>query len=196
MKRMYTPPIIIFALLLLVVVSGCIEAGGVRAPEETKLSIPTFKPRETEGPPPSILAFSIPDQDLPDEWIKMREVSESSGSLSRLTQTISPRTLSTTIVIWETFRDPYKTKFREILKEDSKTITLTAEDGEEINAVTIEDEEEYKITAHLGIYTFVASTTTPQNIDDLEKFGTHSEVVNEIFLIGINQAKGYDLDTL
>ncbi len=193
---MYTPPIIIFALLLLVVVSGCIETGGVRAPEEIKLSIPTLKSRETEGPPPSILAFSIPDQDLPDEWIKTREVSESSGGLSRLTQTISPRTLSTTIVIWEIFRDPYKTKFREISKEDSKTITLTAEDGEEINAITVEDKDLYQITTHLGLYTFVASTTTPQNIDDLEKFGTHSEVVNEIFLTGVNHAKGYDLDTL
>ncbi|MEE8358978.1 MAG: hypothetical protein V3R82_06170 [Candidatus Hydrothermarchaeales archaeon] len=196
MKRMYTPPIIIFALLLLVVVSGCIETGGIRAPEETKLSIPTLKPRETEGPPPSILAFSIPDQDLPNEWIKTREVSESSGGLSRLTQTISPRTLSTTIVTWEIFRDPYKTKFREISKEDSKTITLTTEDGEEINAITVEDKDLYQITTHLGLYTFVASTTTPQNINDLEKFGTHSEVVNEIFLIGINQAKRYDLDIL
>jgi len=196
MKKMYMSPIIIFVLLLLVIVSGCIETGGIRAPEDTTLSIPTLKPRGTEGPPPSILAFSIPNKDLPDEWIKTREVSESSGDLSRLTQTISPRTLSTTIVIWEIFRDPYKTKFREILKEDSKTITLTAEDGEEINAIIVEDKDLYQITTHLGLYTFVARTTTPQNIDDLEKFGTHSEVVNEIFFTGINNAKGYDLDTL
>ncbi len=196
MKRVYKPTTIIFALLLVVIISGCIEAGGVRAPEETKLSIPTLKPRETEGPPPSILAFSIPDQDLPDEWIKTREVSESSGDLSRLTQTISPRTLSTTIVTWEIFRDPYKTKFREISGEDPKTLTFKDENNEEINAITVEDKDLYQITTHLGLYTFVASTTTPQNIDDLEKFGTHSEVVNEIFLTGVNQAKGYDLDTL
>ncbi len=196
MKRMYKPPIIIFALLLLVVVSGCIESGGGRVPEETKIPISTLNPWETGAPPLSILAFSIPDQDLPNEWIKTREVSESSGGLSRLIQTISPRTLATTVVTWETFRDPYKTKFKEISKEDSKTITLTAEDGEEITAVTVEDEDLYKIATHLGLYTFVASTTTPQNIDDLEKFGTHSEVVNDIFLTGVNQAIQYDLETL
>ncbi|MFQ5976058.1 MAG: hypothetical protein ACE5J5_07075 [Candidatus Hydrothermarchaeales archaeon] len=187
---------LLIVLLLLVILSGCIEAGEVTAPEKIKLPIPTLKPKETMGPPPSILAFSIPDQELPNEWIKAREVSESSGGLSRLTQTISPRTLATTVVTWETFRDPYKTKFKEISREDSKTITLTTDDGEEISAITVEDEGLYKITIHLGLYTFVAGTSTPQNIDDLEKFGTHSEVVNNIFLTGINLAKKYDLETL
>ncbi|MFQ5887158.1 MAG: hypothetical protein ACE5HY_00505 [Candidatus Hydrothermarchaeales archaeon] len=196
MKRVCRLPIVFIFLSLLVILSGCIEAGEVRPSEETKLPIPTLKPKETQGPPPSILAFSIPDQELPNEWIKTREVSESSGGLSRLTQTISPRTLYTTVVTWETFRDPYKTKFKEISKENSETITLTAEDGEEISAITIEEEGLYKIATHLGLYTFVASTSTPENIDNLEKFGTHSEVVNDIFLTGINLARRYDLETL
>ncbi len=197
MSKIFKPPNVLIILALLAITTGCIEAGDVRPPELTMPPIPTLRAKETPGAPLSILAFAIPDQKLPDDWIKTREVSESSGGLSRLEQTISPRTLGTTVVKWETYRDPYKTKFKEILaEENSETITLTPEAGEEIEVVTVEEEGLYKIATHLGLYTFVASTSTPENIDDLEIFGTHSEVITDIFLTGINQANQYDLETL
>ncbi|MFQ6136867.1 MAG: hypothetical protein ACE5PM_06775, partial [Candidatus Hydrothermarchaeales archaeon] len=157
------------------------------------------EPKETEGPkplPPSILSFSIPDEKLPKEWIKTREASESAGGISSLTETISPRTLPTTVVTWYTYRDPYKTQYKEISTKSTQTITLTTDKGEEITAVTIKEAGLYKIATHIGFYTFVASTTTPENIDNLEKYGTHEEVVNDIFLTGVNLAMQYDLSSL
>ncbi len=197
MLKKIKPPNVLIILAILAITTGCIEAGGVRPLEVTMPPLPTLMAKETPGAPLSILAFAIPDQELPDEWIKTREVSESSGGLSRLEQTMSPRTLGTTVVKWETYRDPYKTKFKEILAEENfKTVRLTPETGKEIEVVTIEEEGLYQIATHLGLYTFVASTSTPENIDALEIFGTHPEVITNIFLTGINQANQYDLETL
>jgi hypothetical protein len=97
-------------------------------------------------------------------------------------------------IVWRVERDPYGKEYERIKADSNAAMTLII-DETEIPAVITKEKGLYMISTHIGLYTFAAETEFPEEIDSIKVYGTHDEVVKEVFEAGVENSLSFDLDS-
>ncbi len=179
-----------FLVFFVLLFSGCIEAGSLSlSNDERRIDLSSIGSQLKEvRKNPYSSAMGVPLKSLPRHFMRSRE----EGSY---TEFITLEGLPSTIILWRVEKDPFAKKFESIKADSRSTIDLEV-GSTEIKAEVTDTDDLYRIAAHIGIYTFIAMTENPDDIDSVKVFGTHNEVVGEVFTAGLENALTYDLDSL
>lgn len=177
-------------VLLVLLFSGCIEAGSLSlSNDEGRLDLPSIASQLKKAQKnPYSSDMGVPLNSLPSHYMRSREA----GSY---TEAFTLEGLPSTTIVWRVEKDPFGKVFEDIKAESSSTIDIEV-DSTKIKAEVTETESLYRIAAHIGIFTLIAETKNPDDIDSVKAFGTHNEVVGNVFTAGLENALAYDLDSL
>lgn len=174
-------------VLLVLMLSGCIEAGSLGLPEDTQdIDLSTLKSQFLELQKPSSTSdMGVPLKSLPDHFVR-------SGEYGSYTESFSLQGLPSTTIVWKVYRDPYANEYKNIQKRLTGIEEMNI--SSEVFKVTVVDEDDvFQLASHIGLYTFVAESADPENIGSAEIYGSYEEVVTEVFKAGLKNALGYDL---
>jgi hypothetical protein len=97
-------------------------------------------------------------------------------------------------IVWRVERDPYGKEYERIKAESTGAMTTMIGENE-IPAVITQEKGVYRVSTHIGLYTFAAETEVPEEIDSIKVYGTHDEVVKEVFEAGVKNSLSFDLDS-
>jgi hypothetical protein len=117
-----------------------------------------------------------------------------SGEEGSYSESFTLKGLPSTTVVWSVKKDPYGREYSKISSSTKKKITVDV-DSSEITATVTDKEGLYKLSAHMGLYTFEAETRYGDEIDMAGIHGTHEEVVKRVFEAGLKNALKYDLSS-
>ncbi|HDH28101.1 MAG TPA: hypothetical protein ENH13_03110 [Euryarchaeota archaeon] len=186
-----------FLILLLVVTAftGCIESGSFNvAGDGGSFKLPDFRmgssSLETDeaGSLSSTGDLAVPMRSLPRHFLRSSE----SGSYS---ESFSLEGLPSTSIVWRVEKDPFEKVFQSI-SEDSNSKTEIDVDGTLFDVEVEKRHDLYRLAAHYGLYTFIAETTSPGEIENARAYGSAAEVVETVFVAGLKNALSYDLESL
>ncbi len=178
----------LFLLVLVVLtLSGCIEAGSLGLPADTKnIDLSSFKTQILDlQSPTSTSDMGVPLKSLPGHYVR-------SGEHGSYTESFSLEGLPSTTIVWKVYRDPYAKEYKDVQKRLTGIEEMNV--SSEVFKVTVVDEDDiFQLASHIGLYTFVAEAQDPEKIDSAEVYGTHEEVVTAVFEAGLKNALRYDL---
>jgi hypothetical protein len=179
-----------FLLFFMLMTMGCIEAGSLSLPDEdTKIDLSQLGDQLKEfRKSPSSDQIGVPIKSLPRHFLRSAE----HGSYS---EAFTLGGLPSTTIVWTAYKDPFGKEYERIRSKSRSSARLIVDD-QEITAVVADTDTLYRISSHLGLYTFVAETKTPREIDSVKIYGTHEEVVKKVFEAGVENALAFDLDSL
>jgi hypothetical protein len=179
-----------FLVLFVLLFSGCIEAGSLSlSNDDRRIDLTSLgsQLKDVQRSPYSS-EMGVPLKSLPRHFVRSRE----EGSYREV---LTLEGLPSTTILWRVEKDPFAKDFEMIKTDSSSRIDLEV-GSTEIKAEVTDTDDLYRITTHIGIYTFIAETNNPGDIDSVNVFGTHEEVVNKVFTAGLENALTYDLDSL
>jgi hypothetical protein len=186
-----------FLILFLVVFAftGCIESGSFDvAGDVSSINLPDFiggnsgDVTSEVSPLTSTGDLAVPVTSLPSHFLRSSETGSYSESFSLVG-------LPSTSVVWRVELDPFEKTFQSISK-DSNNKTELVVDGT-LFKVEVENRRNlYRLAAHRGIYTFIAETGNPVEIENARAYGSAAEVVQTVFVAGLKNALAYDLGSL
>jgi hypothetical protein len=179
-----------FLLLLVIVTSGCIESGSLDlASTDTTFDLSSIASQFKEmDKRPSAGDMGVPLDSLPRYFLRNSE----QGSYS---EAFSLKGLPSTTIIWSVYKDPYGKEYADLKAIATDNIVLSI-GSENVTAVETKRDDLYRITAHIGLYTFVCETQNPEEIDKAGIYGGHDKIVKEIFEAGLKNAFSFDLESL
>lgn len=178
----------IILLLSVLLLTGCIESGGLDIPRDSgvidlsRIRSQIKKVADNDVPPSKM---GVPLGDLPSYIQRNQE----HGFYQ---EAYSLKDLPSTVIYWEVRKDPYSRVLEDQRKDSVKGETLILEGGN-VTPWIFEDEDLYRVSAHEGLYTFSAWTGNPADIDKLNIYGSHEEIVDAIFRAGMENALKDDL---
>jgi len=185
-------------LMLFLVVfafTGCIESGSFDvAGDVSSINLPDFIGGNGGDETVDVSSLTstgdlaVPVTSLPSHYLRSSE----SGSYS---ESFSLVGLPSTSIVWRVELDPFEKTFQSISEgSNSKTEFV-------VESITFKVEVEnrsdlYRLAAHRGIYTFIAETESPVEIENARAYGSADEVVQTVFVAGLKNALSYDLGSL
>jgi hypothetical protein len=178
-----------FLVFFVVLISGCIEAGSLNLPsDDSKLDLSKIGSQlRNIQKTPSDGKMGVPLNSLPRHFLRSSE----QGSYS---EAFTLKGLPSTVILWRIIKDPYGNEFNKF-KSDSDDVIELVIDSTEVEAVVVDNKEVYSVSSHIGLYTFVAETQSPEVIDRAGVYGGREEVVNKVFEAGVENALSFDLDS-
>jgi len=175
-------------LMLMLLLAGCIESGSLSVPETRMraIDLSRLKSRmEERKAAPALGELTVPLHNLPAHFARSAE-----EGMHR--EVLTLKGLPSTAITWTAALDPYGAEME--LQRDAATEVRELSAGSENITVYIREVDGfYSMAAHIGLYTFTAETEDAGEMDRAGIYGSHSEVVEKVFLAGLENALSYDL---
>jgi|GEM_PF-4281366 len=186
-----------FLILLFVAAlfTGCIESGSFNVPGGgSSIQLPDLMGGDTDGETgeKNIIAST---GDLTVSLKMLPSHFSSSSETGSYSESFTLAGLPSARIVWRVEKDPFEKVFQK-LADDSNSQKELLIDGVQVKVEVENSRDIYRISTHQGIYTFIAETDSPEDIENARAYGSAAEVVGTVFEAGLENAFAYDLESL